>query len=104
MYMKDIVERHKLKDDTILDALTDAIYSSVGSLSNPHRLAMTTGSLMGRLTTWVEERPTELASAGAFTPDGEYALQRPDTQRVLGGCRCCGAGSCGGRQASTESV
>ena len=51
VYMKDIVERHKLKDDTILDALTDAIYSSVGSLSNPHRLAMTTGSLMGRSTT-----------------------------------------------------
>ena len=51
VYMKDIVERHKLKDDTILDALTDAIYSSVGSLSNPHKLAMTTGSLMGRSTT-----------------------------------------------------
>lgn len=47
VYMKDIVERHKLKDDTILDALTDAIYSAVGSLSNPHKLAMTTGSLMG---------------------------------------------------------
>lgn len=51
VYMKDIVERHKLKNDTILDALTDAIYSSVGSLSNPHKLAMTTGSLMGRSTT-----------------------------------------------------
>lgn len=50
VYMKDIVERHRLKDDTILDALTDAIYSSVGSLSNPHKLAMTTGSLMGRTT------------------------------------------------------
>ena len=51
VYMRDIVERHKLKDDTILDALTDAIYSSVGSLSNPHKLASTTGSLMGRSTT-----------------------------------------------------
>ena len=50
VYMKDIVERHKLKDDTILDGLTDAIYSSVGSLTNPHKLAMTTGSLMGRST------------------------------------------------------
>ena len=50
VYMKDIVERHKLKDDVILDALTDAIYSSVGSLSNPHKLAMTTGSLMGQNT------------------------------------------------------
>ena len=51
VYMKDIVERHKLKDDIILDALTDAIYSSVGSLSNPHKLSMTTSSLMGRSTT-----------------------------------------------------
>lgn len=50
VYMKDIVERHKLKDDTILDGLTDAIYSSVGSLTNPHKLAMTTGSLMGHST------------------------------------------------------
>lgn len=50
VYMKDIVERHNLKDDTVLDALTDAIYSSVGSLTNPHKLASTTGSLMGRNT------------------------------------------------------
>ena len=50
VYMKDIVERHKLKDDTILDGLTDAIYSSVGSLTNPHKLAMTTVSLMGHST------------------------------------------------------
>ena len=50
VYMKDIVERHSLKDDSILDALTDAIYSSVGSLTNPHKLATTTGSLMGRGT------------------------------------------------------
>ena len=50
VYMKDIVERHNLKDDTVLDALTDAIYSAVGSLTNPHKLASTTGSLMGRNT------------------------------------------------------
>lgn len=50
VYMKDIVERYNLKDDTVLDALTDAIYSSVGSLTNPHKLASTTGSLMGRNT------------------------------------------------------
>ena len=50
VYMKDIVERYGLKDDMILDALTDAIYSSVGSLTNPHKLAMTTGSLLGRST------------------------------------------------------
>lgn len=51
VYLKDIVERHKLKDDVVIDALTDSIYSAIGSLTNPHKLAMTTGSLMGRKTT-----------------------------------------------------
>lgn len=51
VYIKDIVERQHLKDDVIIDALTDSIYSAVGSLTNPHKLAMTTGSLMGRTTT-----------------------------------------------------
>lgn len=35
VYMRDIVDRYNLKDDVVIDALTDAIYSSVGSLSNP---------------------------------------------------------------------
>ncbi|MDO4190753.1 MAG: ATP-binding protein [Bacteroidales bacterium] len=48
VYLKDIVERQKLRDDNIIDALTDAIYSAVGSLSNPHKLAQTTGSMLGR--------------------------------------------------------
>lgn len=50
VYLKDIVERYKLNNDTILDALTDSIYSAIGSLSNPHKLAMTTGSLLGKNT------------------------------------------------------
>ena len=45
--LKDIVERYNLKDDTILSALVDALSSSVGSLTNPNKLANTAGSLMG---------------------------------------------------------
>lgn len=51
VYMKDIVDRYNLKDDVIIDALTDAIYSSVGSLSNPHKLANTITSVMSLPTT-----------------------------------------------------
>ncbi|MDE6437377.1 MAG: ATP-binding protein [Muribaculaceae bacterium] len=50
VYIKDIVERYKLKDDSILSALVDALCSSVGSLTNPSRLANTAGSLMGKST------------------------------------------------------
>ena len=48
VYLKDIVERYRLNDDVVLDALTDVIYSAVGSLSNPHKLANTTSTAMGR--------------------------------------------------------
>ena len=48
VYIKDIVERYKLKDDEVLDALIDALCSAVGSLSNPHNMANAAGSLMKR--------------------------------------------------------
>lgn len=51
VYLKDIVERYKLNDDIIIDALTNTIYSAVGSLSNPHKLAKTTSTILGRQTT-----------------------------------------------------
>lgn len=51
VYMKDIVERYKLKDDVVIDSLTDAVYSAVGSLSNPYKFANTIKSLMGQNTT-----------------------------------------------------
>lgn len=51
VYMKDIVDRYNLKDDVVIDALTDAIYSSVGSLSNPSKLAHTITTVMGQKTT-----------------------------------------------------
>lgn len=48
VYIKDIIERYRLKDDTILSALVDALSSSVGSLTNPNKLANTASSLMGK--------------------------------------------------------
>jgi len=50
VYMKDIVERYKLKDDEVLEALIDALSSAVGSLTNPHNLANAAGTLMKRNT------------------------------------------------------
>jgi predicted AAA+ superfamily ATPase len=50
VYIKDIVERYKLKDDEVLEALIDALSSAVGSLTNPHNLANAAGSLMKRNT------------------------------------------------------
>ena len=51
VYIKDIVERYKLKDDVAIDALTDAVYSAVGSLSNPYKFANTITTVMAQKTT-----------------------------------------------------
>lgn len=48
VYIKDIIERYKLRDDNILSAVVDSLCSSVGSLTNPNKLADTAGSLMGK--------------------------------------------------------
>lgn len=48
VYIKDIVERYKLRDDNMLSALVDVLSSSIGSLTNPNKLANTAGSLMGK--------------------------------------------------------
>ena len=50
VYIKDIVERYKLKNDEVLEALIDALSSAVGSLTNPHNMANVAGSLMKRST------------------------------------------------------
>lgn len=50
VYIKDIRERYHLRDDEVLDALIDALCSSVGNLTNPHKLAATAESLMRRKT------------------------------------------------------
>jgi hypothetical protein len=48
VYLKDIVERYRLKDDAILGAVVDCLSSAIGSLTNPHKLANTAGTLMGQ--------------------------------------------------------
>ena len=48
VYIKDIVERYKLKDDSILNPLVDALASAIGSLTNSNRLANTAGSASGK--------------------------------------------------------
>ena len=50
VYIKDIVERYKLKDDEVLEALIDSLSSAIGSLTNPHNLANAAGTLMKRNT------------------------------------------------------
>ncbi len=40
-YIKDIVERNKIKNDKELDILIDIISSSIGSLTNPQRISNT---------------------------------------------------------------
>lgn len=51
VYIKDIVERYKPKDDVVIDALTHAIYSTIGSLFNPHKLTHTIKTVMSLETT-----------------------------------------------------
>lgn len=50
VYIKDIVERYRLKDDEVLETLIDSLSSAVGSLTNPHNLANAAGTLMRRGT------------------------------------------------------
>lgn len=50
VYFKDIVERYNLVDDSVLDALTDSLYSSAGSLTNVHNLANAASTLMKKGT------------------------------------------------------
>lgn len=45
IYIADIKERYKLKDEGALSSLVDVIFSSVGSLTNPHKLNNTLTSL-----------------------------------------------------------
>ena len=50
VYMKDIIERYHLKNDGVMNALIDALCSSVGSLTNPHKLANTAATLLDKNT------------------------------------------------------
>jgi len=41
IYLRDVAERHALKNDTLLSALTDTVMSNIGGLTNPTKLANT---------------------------------------------------------------
>lgn len=51
VYMRDICERHKLKDDTALERVADALFSAVGSLTSPFRISATLRGCAGLKTT-----------------------------------------------------
>lgn len=50
VYLQDIVERYKLNDDVILEALLDELYSSIGSLSNMKNLSNAVSSNLQKNT------------------------------------------------------
>lgn len=41
IYLKDVAERHNLKNDSLLSALTDTVMSNIGGLVNPTKLSNT---------------------------------------------------------------
>ncbi len=47
VYVKDICERHGIRDDYVLNRVMDAVSSSVGSLTNPHKLVNALRSSLG---------------------------------------------------------
>ena len=46
VFIKDIIERHKLRDALVINKLTDLLCSSIGSLTNPGKLVRTLNSTM----------------------------------------------------------
>jgi predicted AAA+ superfamily ATPase len=46
VYLKDICKRYKLRDDYVLSRLVDVLSSATGSLTNPHKLKNTIGSIL----------------------------------------------------------
>ena len=46
VYLKDIRERNKLRDDYVLDRIVDVVSSTIGSLTNPHKLVNTLKSVL----------------------------------------------------------
>ena len=46
LYIKDICERHNLHDDYVINRVVDALSSSIGSLTNPHKLSNTLQSVL----------------------------------------------------------
>jgi len=51
VYLKDIRERNGLRDDYVLEGVVDVVSSSIGSLTNPHKLVNTLKSVLKVETT-----------------------------------------------------
>ena len=51
IYLRDIKERHRLKNLEVVSAVTDVLASAVGSLTNPNKLVKAMGSQAGLKTT-----------------------------------------------------
>lgn len=47
IYLRDVAERHALRNDTLLSTLTDTIMSNIGGLTNPTKLANSVTSAAG---------------------------------------------------------
>ena len=47
VYLKDIAERNKLRNDSLLEAIADTVMSSAAGLTNPTKLAKTVKSVLG---------------------------------------------------------
>lgn len=51
VYQKDIVGRYNLRNDYVLENLVKILFSSIGSLTNPHKLVNTLSSVLNVKTT-----------------------------------------------------
>ena len=51
VYFKDICERHRIRDDYVLDRVVDVVSSAIGSLTSPHKLVNTLSSVLDVKTT-----------------------------------------------------
>lgn len=51
VYLKDLMERNKIQEQVLLEAILDTLNSAVGSLTNPTKLANTISSTMNIRTT-----------------------------------------------------
>ena len=78
-YLRDVVERHKIKDEVALGRLVDLLCSAVGSLTNPARLARSFAS------EWKAgpSEPTIRSWLGCL--ESAFLFQRADRWDVKGG-------------------
>lgn len=85
IYIRDVVERNKIKDETLLEKIIDITMSTVGSLTNPTKLANTITTITGLDAT----RPTVakylkfledafiVAKANRYDVKGKHYLDYP---------------------------